>query len=257
MSCPSLSQHESSSPSNQTYLLQRQLRRPDHSLILALSRLMIRQRILAPTSSAPITARTHWPKILSAYFSIWSAGYNDACLGALIPALQAHYHIDTAFVALVYLANFAGFLTAAFSNAAATVKVGVGGVLVIGAIAQLLSYAMYAWAPPYPLFVVTFYLAGFGVALQDAQTNAWVASLDNANRWLGYLHAAYGFGAFIAPFVATSFVVHSYFNYFLSYGARYWHSEYLASKLHLSGFHYFRSAKDASGRVDEFHFVIR
>jgi fucose permease len=161
------------------------------------------------------TAKSQFPRVLACFLSVFSAGYNDACLGALIPYLEIHYNINTAFVALVYIANFLGFVVAGFGNARLTMSIGIGGVLSIGAALQALSYAFYSWAPPYALFVVMFFFAGCGIALQDAQCNAYIAGLDNAHRWLGYFHAAYGFGGFIAPFVATAIVTTTgKFNYF-------------------------------------------
>ncbi|OBZ67290.1 Bypass of stop codon protein 6 [Grifola frondosa] len=49
-------------------------------------------------------------------------------------------------------------------------------------------------------------IGGFGIALQDAGANGFVASLkDNASTKMGILHAVYGAGAFSSPLVATQF----------------------------------------------------
>jgi fucose permease len=46
-------------------------------------------------------------------------------------------------------------------------------------------------------------LAGFGLALQDAQFNTYVARLPDSATKLGIVHAIYGVGALLSPTVAT------------------------------------------------------
>jgi fucose permease len=56
-----------------------------------------------------------------------------------------------------------------------------------------------------------------GVAYQDAQANTFIANVNDAHRWLGLLHAAYGLGALVAPLIATAIAVNT----------PYWHYYYL------------------------------
>ena len=74
----------------------------------------------------------------------------------------------------------------------------------MGGILQLFAYVLIFWEPPYPLFAVSFFFSGLGIAYQDAQSNTFAANVENAHYWLGLLHAAYGAGALVAPLVATS-----------------------------------------------------
>jgi fucose permease len=50
---------------------------------------------------------------------------------------------------------------------------------------------------------VCYAVGGFGLALQDAQFNAYVARLPDAADKLGIVHAIYGIGALLSPIVAT------------------------------------------------------
>ena len=97
-------------------------------------------------------------------------------------------------------------------------RIGLGGVLVLGSISQLIAYALMFWKPPFGLFAASFFFSGLGVAFQDSQTNAFVANVENAYRWLGWLHAAYGLGALVAPLIATT----------IAATTPYWHYYYAA-----------------------------
>ncbi|EMD35606.1 hypothetical protein CERSUDRAFT_85549 [Gelatoporia subvermispora B] len=75
-----------------------------------------------------------------------------------------------------------------------------------GSIAQCVAYALEAPAPPFPVFVIAYAINGFGIALQDAGANGYVASLtDSPSTKMGILHAVYGLGALSSPLVATQF----------------------------------------------------
>jgi hypothetical protein len=89
-------------------------------------------------------------KLISANFAIFVAGMNDSSTGALIPYLQPAYDIGLLFVALVYLINFSGWLVAAFTNVHLTARLGMGGVLVFGAVVQMLAYCLMFWVSPCP-----------------------------------------------------------------------------------------------------------
>lgn len=154
-------------------------------------------------------------QLISMNFSVFLCGVNDAATGALVPYLQPAYNIGLLFVALVYLFNFAGWTAAAFSNVHLTARVGTGGVMLIGAVLQFIAHSLQFWKPPFPLFVITYLIAGMGIALQDAQANSFVGGVNDAHRWLGVLHAVYGLGALISPLIATKIASSTpYWHYF-------------------------------------------
>ena len=139
----------------------------------------------------------------------------DGAVGTLIPYLQPSYDVGLLQVAILYLINFAGWILAAFTNVHVMSWIGQGGLLVFGAVCQMLAYVLIFWKPPFGLFAASFFFSGLGMAYQDAQANAFAANVENAYRWLGVLHAAYGLGALIAPLVATTIAAATpYWNYY-------------------------------------------
>ena len=47
-------------------------------------------------------------------------------------------------------------------------------------------------------------LAALGQAFQDSQANTFVSTVKTAHRWLGVVHASYGFGCLVGPLIATA-----------------------------------------------------
>ncbi|GJD03206.1 glucose and galactose transporter [Colletotrichum higginsianum] len=142
-------------------------------------------------------------KLVAAGFSFFMSGVNDGSVGPLLPYMIRDYNISTAVVSIVYGANFLGWFLAALTNTYLSQKFNLGGLLTFGAFFQLLAHALRVWRPPFPFFVVTFWLVCLGQAYQDAGANAYVASVKAAHRWLAFIHALYMAGCLVAPFIAT------------------------------------------------------
>jgi fucose permease len=128
------------------------------------------------------------------------------------------YSIPSSFISILYLTTFLGWFLAALTNSHAPKYFSLGALLSIGATLQLLSQVLRAWNPPFTLFAVTFFLTGLGQAYQDSFSNTFVSTVKGAHRWLGFIHAMYGFGLLVSPFVATAIAGN---------GARRWELFYL------------------------------
>ncbi|KFY35218.1 hypothetical protein V494_06107 [Pseudogymnoascus sp. VKM F-4513 (FW-928)] len=157
-------------------------------------------------------------KLSSAAFAFFTAGVNDGSLGALVPYILRTYDIATGSIAILFACAFAGWAVAAVVAGLSRAKLGSGGVLMLGAFLQLLTHVLRVWTPPFALFAVTFFLAAVGAAFQDAQANAFVATIKSAHRWLGVIHASYGAGCVVGPLVAAAIASNKPDQWALFYG---------------------------------------
>lgn len=140
------------------------------------------------------------------FWTLFLEGWNDGSAGPLIPVMQRDYRVGFAVVSLIFVVNCIGFVIGALSNVWLFDRIGFGKVMVLGAISQTITYAMQTPAPPFPVFVLSYFFSGFGLSLQNAGANGFVGGLSTSvETKLGFLHAFYGLGAFAAPLVATYF----------------------------------------------------
>ncbi|KDQ09347.1 hypothetical protein BOTBODRAFT_179057 [Botryobasidium botryosum FD-172 SS1] len=160
---------------------------------------------------------------IALYTLAWSfflLGWVDGSIGPLLPAMQAHYQIGYTVISIIFVSGCVGFVIASVLNIYLTDKFGFGKIIVFSAICEIVSFALQASAPSYPLMVLAFAINGFAFSLQDSQCNGFVVQLSTGvDAKLGVLHAIYGLGAFCAPLVATQF----------SHSPRYWSLHYLVS----------------------------
>ncbi|TFK49165.1 MFS general substrate transporter [Heliocybe sulcata] len=171
-----------------------------------------------PSKSARTKAHVQF---IALCYSLFLAGWNDGTTGPLLPRIQTVYHVGFAVVSLIFISNCIGFVAGATANVALTHRLGFGKVIVIGASLQAIAYIIQAPGPPFPVFVIAFAINGFGIALQDAQANGFVASLkDSPTTKMGIMHAVYGVGALCSPLVSTQFaqMQHWSYHYFCSLG---------------------------------------
>lgn len=178
---------------------------------------------LNQTSAAQRARYRHFGRLhfFACCWCFFLEGWNDGSTGPLLPAIQRHYNVGFAVVSMIFVLNCIGFVTGATANVHLSDKFGFGKVMVLGSLCQIVTYAMQAPAPPFPVMVISYGIAGFGIALQNAGANGFVGSLKkNTGTKLCFLHGSYGFGAFAAPLAATQFAEMSHwsYHYFISLG---------------------------------------
>ncbi|KAF7884190.1 uncharacterized protein EAF02_004526 [Botrytis sinoallii] len=182
-------------------------------------------RPLSDPSSSPLESTSNFAlilKITSSILAFFTAGLNDGSLGSLIPYILDTYSLSTSSIAFLYLSCFLGWVIAAITIPflQTHLRLGIGGILLLGASLQLLTQFIRIWGSPWPLFVVSFGLAALGQAYQDAQANTYIAQVgDKAHRWLGVVHAAYSVGCLLGPLAVTGIATVKPVHWMESYGA--------------------------------------
>lgn len=109
-------------------------------------------------------------------------------------------------MSLVFLSPFAGYVGSALLNNYLHLKYGQRGVAILGSSCHIAAYIIIALHPPFVALVFAFILAGFGNGINDAAWNAWMGNLAKSNELLGFLHAFYGVGGVISPFISTAMI---------------------------------------------------
>src|SRR5256885_2798531 len=139
-----------------------------------------------------------------AFFAFILIGSNDGALGVLIPSIQAHYSLNKAPVALLFLSATLGYLVAAFNSGLLVEKLGNRRFLILGVTAFLLSAVTLSLMPPFLVVLLILLPLGFGIAILDAGLNAYIAGFPRNTALLNYLHAFYGTGALLGPIIAST-----------------------------------------------------
>ncbi|KAF7588216.1 hypothetical protein BBP40_005999 [Aspergillus hancockii] len=154
-----------------------------------------------PNPASP--SLTKW-RLLSACLMSMGGGLNDSAPGALIPYIEEGYGIGYAVVSLIFVTNALGFILAAPFTHALEAKLGRSKAYALSMAVLAAGYVIIICKPPFPAVVTSFFLLGFGLALQLALNNVFCANLVNGTTALGFLHGSYGIGGIMGPLIATA-----------------------------------------------------
>ncbi|KAH8920878.1 MFS general substrate transporter [Atractiella rhizophila] len=147
-------------------------------------------------------------KEMACHLTMIVAGWNGAAAGPLIPYIQPYFKVSFTVTSLIYVGEAIGFVLGGISNTWLTDRYGLGKVIAFGALMQTLSYALIAPAIHMGVMVFGSVIAGYGLSLQDAAANAYIAGCPNMAFKMGLAHSFFGWGAFLSPLVGTAFVSH-------------------------------------------------
>ncbi|KAF8959974.1 major facilitator superfamily domain-containing protein [Flammula alnicola] len=147
-------------------------------------------------------------------WSLFLIGWSDGSTGPLLPRIHQVYNVEFDALSWIFILACSGLVFGALVNMPLGDRFALGKILVLAALFQAAAFAIQSSALPYPLFVVSFAVGGIGIAVQDAQANAFIAIVRNdGEKKMGLLHAAYGLGALVAPLSATQFAQMTHWSY--------------------------------------------
>ncbi len=137
---------------------------------------------------------------------IFSQGVSDSAPGALIPYMEQDYKIGYAIVSLIFITNAVGFISAAPLVQAIEHRFGRARAYVFAESLIAVGYIAIICRPPFPVVVMSFFLLGFGMAINLALNNVFCANQAKGAVLLGFMHGSYGVGGTVAPLMATAMV---------------------------------------------------
>ncbi|PMB66450.1 Bypass of stop codon protein 6 [Beauveria bassiana] len=168
------------------------------------------------TPDAPADAVTVVPTIWEPYRNRFrlmltcatalAEGMSDSAAGALIPYMEAYYHIGYAQVSLIFVGQAIGFIVAAVFLDSLRQRLGHARTLGLAQALMTLAYVPMITGAPFPVVVLAFSLVGFGFAVNIAIANTFCGRLARGTFVLGCMHGCYGLGGVLGPLVATSIV---------------------------------------------------
>jgi fucose permease len=140
--------------------------------------------------------------LLLAYLAFVAIGLPDGALGIAWPSLRDGFALPQSGLALILVAQTAGYLLAGTASARLLRRLAVGDLLARSTAVVALAAVAFALAPSTAVLTLAGFVLGLGSATIDAGLNAHAAAHFSA-RHLNWLHAAYGIGAALGPVILT------------------------------------------------------
>ena len=143
--------------------------------------------------------------LLVALLAFVSIGFPDAVLGVAWPSMRATFGQSRETLGAILFASGTDYFASGLVAGRAIEILGLGRLLILSttlASAGLLGYAI---APVFPFVLVMAVLIGLSSGAVDAGLNVYAAE-NFSTRIMNLLHAFFGFGAMIGPFVMAAVI---------------------------------------------------
>ncbi len=145
---------------------------------------------------------------LSLFILMFAYAFSVTMIGPLIKVFMDDYGVSLSQSGLISLFQGLGGAISVFLGIAFADKVRRSLLIKVCFIVYCAAALLIALAPPYAVLLILFFLIGGSTRLLDAILNAYIADIHPGKRsfYLMLLHAAFGMGALLGPFVSTAFI---------------------------------------------------
>jgi fucose permease len=141
--------------------------------------------------------------ILIAFAAYVCIGLPEGVLGVAWPSIRHELGVPISQLGSLLFASMCGYLTCSSLSGPLSVRFGLGGVLLVGALAMAIAQGGYALAPAWWVMVTLATLSGSGCGTLDGALNQFAAS-HFSPRSINWMHACFGLGASISPLAMTA-----------------------------------------------------
>lgn len=129
-----------------------------------------------------------------------SIGFPDAVLGVAWPEMRIDFSRNLADVGILLFFNSIGYFSSGALAGSILARLGVGKTLAFSTLLVAAGLSGYAISPSFWLLPFIAVCVGFGSGAVDAGLNFYAAE-KYSNMVMNWLHAFFGFGAMIGPFI--------------------------------------------------------
>lgn len=143
--------------------------------------------------------------IVVALLAFVSIGFPDAVLGVAWPSMRITFGQSLESLGAILLASGTGYFASGLVSGRAIERLGLGRLLVLSTTMASAGLFGYAIAPVFPAVLVMALLIGLSSGAVDAGLNFYAAE-NFSTRVMNLLHAFFGFGAMIGPFVMAAVI---------------------------------------------------
>lgn len=138
--------------------------------------------------------------LLVVFCAFISIGFPDAVLGVAWPEIRIDFSRNLADVSVILLFNSIGYFSSGALAGSILARFGVGKTLAFSTLLVAAGLTGYAIAPSFWVLPFIAVSVGFGSGAVDAGLNFYAAE-KYSNMVMNWLHAFFGFGAMIGPFI--------------------------------------------------------
>jgi fucose permease len=138
-----------------------------------------------------------------AFGSFFALGLPAGMLGVAWPSISSTFEVPLEFLGVILMTSMVGYLVTSFGGGRLVGSLGVAAVLAAGGLVRALGLLGFTLSPGWWPLVLASLVLGLGGGAVDAGLNIYSAEHFSPRR-LTWLHASYGVGATVSPFIMAT-----------------------------------------------------
>lgn len=147
-------------------------------------------------------AKHHNLLVVISFLAFISLGLPDGLLGAAWPSISHQLNISLDSLGILLIGFVTGYLSTSITSGKILTKISLGLLLTCSCILTGLSLFIFAFSNFWWLTIIASFFLGAGGGAIDTSINTFAASKFSASV-VNWLHAFYGIGATLGPFIIT------------------------------------------------------
>lgn len=140
--------------------------------------------------------------LIIAFIAFISLGLPDGLLGVAWPSMSTSFNVDLSVLSVALVAGTIGYMVSTVLSGKLVALLGIGRLLALSSFLTASALIAYTIIPSFVIVLGCVVIAGFGGGAIDAGVNIYIT--EKYRKMLYWLHAMFGIGTTIGPFVMTA-----------------------------------------------------
>lgn len=165
------------------------------------------------------TSGSYWLLIIVSYLAFISLGLPDGLLGASWPSISQDAQVSIDSLGILLISFVGGYLSTSTTTGHILTRISLGLLLSLSCAVTGISLLAYAYANFWFMIIIAAFFLGAGGGAIDTSINAFAAARFSPSV-VNWLHAFYGIGATLGPFIITWMLIsgRGWFNGYILVG---------------------------------------
>lgn len=138
-----------------------------------------------------------------AYTAFAVFGFYEGLIGVSWPAMSLEFGVSLDAVGVLFMVSLVGFVLVSFASGSLIRRRNIHWLVLTSILFRVAGFLGVALAPNWPLLVLSIFILSLGGGGLDTSLNGFVTARGSA-RQLNWLHACFGVGATLGPFLAAA-----------------------------------------------------
>jgi fucose permease len=138
-----------------------------------------------------------------AYLAFVAFGFYEGLIGVSWPAMSVEFGMPLEALGVLFAVSLVGFVLVSFASGSLIRRRSIHWLILTSLVLRAIGFFGFTFAPNWHFLILSIFVLSLGGGGMDTGLNGFISARGNAKQ-LNWLHASYGVGATVGPFLASA-----------------------------------------------------